>query len=301
MFDLTDGGPDTRFAQGQLRSSVLVDPTQEAQAWGILISLVTGLSATQGGADRERLHELLADKGVGLLAAPSYRADIERLRDYSLETAGRLRPLSMIAIPGQGGEIKLKRLVPSAILSATTEGSLLITGDPGVGKSASASELISTLEEGGRDVLAFAADALDVSSLGQLRDEFGLEHEVVDVLRNWPGPEPGVLVIDGLDAARGEGTQDALLDLIAATSVTASRWKVVASIRRFDLRYNHSLKALFPVDPAVALPQEYVSSEFDMVRHLVVPDLNDEELGQLDDLAPSLGTFLKAAPESLRI
>ena len=300
VFDLSDGGTDARFAQSQLRSSVLADPTQEAQAWGILISLVAGLSATQGGADRPRLQELLANKGVGLLAAPSYHEDIERLRNYSLGTAGRLRPLSMIALPGESGEIKLERMVPTAVLSAMTEGSLLITGDPGVGKSASASELISTLEEEGRDVLAFAADALDVSTLGQLRDELGLEHEVVDVLRNWPGPEPGVLVIDGLDAARGEGTQDALLNLIAATSVTASRWKVVASIRRFDLRYNHKLKALFPVDQAAALPQEYVSSEFDMVRHLVVPNLDDEELGQLDDLAPSLGALLRAAPESLR-
>ncbi|HYG97222.1 MAG TPA: hypothetical protein VD741_08955, partial [Solirubrobacterales bacterium] len=70
VFDLSDGGTDARFAQSQLRSSVLADPTQEAQAWGILISLVAGLSAVQGGADRPRLQELLADKGVGILAAP---------------------------------------------------------------------------------------------------------------------------------------------------------------------------------------------------------------------------------------
>jgi hypothetical protein len=300
VFDLSDDGVDTRVAQGQLRSSVLTHPAQEAQAWGILISLVAGLSATQSGADRQRLQELLAGKGVELRAAPSYRADIKRLHDYSAGTAERLRALSRILLPGEGGEIKLKRLLPSTVLGATTEDSLLITGDPGVGKSASAFELISTLEGEGRDVLAFAADALDVDSLGQLRDELGLEHEVVDVLRNWPGVGPGVLVIDGLDAARGEGTQDALLDLIAATSITASRWNVVASIRRFDLRYNHKLKELFPVEPAATVPREYVSAEFDTVRHLVVPDLSDEELSQLGDLAPALGAFLEAAPDDLR-
>lgn len=300
VVDLTDGGTDTRAAQRQLRSGVLADPGQEAQAWGILVSLVAGLAAIQGGADRPRLQELLADKGVGLLAAPSYRADIERLRSHTAGTAALLRPLSMISRPGEGGEIKIDRSVPLVVLEATESGSLLITGDPGVGKSASASELISTLDEAGRDVVAFVADALDAGSLGRLRDELGLEHELVDVLRNWPGPDRGVLLIDGLDAARGESTQDALLELIARTSVDASRWSVATSIRRFDLRYNHKLRDLFPHEPASVVPDRYVSAEFPTVRHLVVPDLSDEELSQLADLAPSLGEFLDAAPTDLQ-
>jgi hypothetical protein len=299
-FDLSDGGADTRIAEGHLRSSVLADPGQDGQAWGILVSLVAGLGAIQGGADRPRLQELLTGKGVRLRAAPSYRPDIDRLCAHSSATSQRLRPLSMISLPGDGGEVKLQRSVPGALIAAAAEGSLVVTGDPGVGKSASASELIATLESGGRDVLAFAADALDVGSLGQLRDELGLEHEVVDVLRNWPGPAPGVLVIDGLDAARGEGTQDALLDLIASVSVTAPRWTTVASIRRFDLRYNHKLKTLFPLDPAAPVPAEYVSSEFDTIRHLVVSDLTDDELNQLSELAPALAVFLEAAPADLR-
>lgn len=300
VVDLSDGGPDTRFAERQLRSGVLADPAQEAQAWGILVSLVAGFSAIQSGADRPRLQELLADKGVELLAAPSYRADIERLRDHSAGTAALLRPLSMIARPGKDGKIKIERLVPRDVLKATKGGSLMITGDPGVGKSASASELISALDGEGHDVVAFAAEALDAGSLGRLRDELGLEHELVDVLRNWPGTSRGVLVIDGLDAARGEGTQDALLELIARTSVAAPRWNVVASIRRFDLRYNHKLRELFPRDAAAVVPERYVSAEFPTVRHLVVPDLSDEELSQLADLAPPLAALLDGAPEGLR-
>jgi hypothetical protein len=299
-FDLSDGGADTRGAQRQLRSDVLADPAQEAQAWGILISLVTGLGTTQGGVDRPRLQELLAGKGVVLRAAPSYREDIERLRSHSAGTTTLLRSLSMITKPGTDTEIKLNRLAPGDILKATKEGSLVITGDPGVGKSASAWELISALQEEGQDVVAFAADALDSGSLGRLRGELDLKHELVDVLRNWPGAGHGVLLIDGLDAVRGEGTQDALLELIARTSVNAPRWNVVASIRRFDLRYNHRLKELFPRDPAAVIPEQYVSAEFPTVRHFVVPDLGDEELSQLTDLAPSLAEFLDAAPEGLR-
>ena len=299
-FDLLDGGADTRIAEGHLRSDVLADPGQDGQAWGILVSLVAGLGAIQGGADRPRLQDLLTGKGVALCAAPSYRADIDRLRAHSSGTSQRLRPLSLISLPGDGGEIKLQRSVPGAVVAVAAEGSLVVTGDPGVGKSASISELIAESEGEGRDFLALAADALDVGSLGQLRDELGLEHEVADVLRNWPGSAPGLLVIDGLDAARGEGTQDALLDLIASVSVTAPRWTTVASIRRFDLRYNHKLKTLFPLDPGAPVPAEYVSSEFDTVRHLVVSDLSDDELNQLSDLAPALAGFLKAAPADLQ-
>jgi len=300
VFDLSDDGADSRFAQERLRSTVLMDPSQDGQVWSVLISLVAGFAAIQSGADRQRLQELLAVKAIRLRAAPSYRDDIQRLRDYSTSTVLRLRPLSRISSPGGSEEIKLQRPVPTAIVAATTAGPLLITGDPGAGKSASVFELISALESAGRDVLALAADALDVSSLGQLRDELGLEHQVVDVLRNWPGAGPGLLVVDGLDAARGEGTQDALLDLIAATAVTSSRWNVVASVRRFDLRYNRKLKELFPLDHTATVPEEFTSAEFDTIRHLLVPDLSDEELAQLAELAPPLDAALDGAPEDLR-
>ncbi len=300
VFDLSEEGSDAIYARGQLRGSVLVDPTQEPQAWGILISLVASLAAVQSGADRQRLQKLLADKGVGLRPAPSYRADIERLRAYSSTIADRLRPYSMIRLPASAGEIKIRRSVSDAVLSAISDGSLVITGDPGVGKSAAVSELIATLTAQGRDVVAFAADAVDVRSLGQLRHELALDHEVVDVLRSWPGENSGVLVIDGLDAARGEGTQDVLSDLIAATTAAASRWTVVASIRRFDLRYNHKLKDLFPVARTAVRLGKHTSAEFATVKHLVVPDLSEDELAQLHELAPALAALLEAAPGDLR-
>ncbi|MFN8164539.1 MAG: hypothetical protein U0R26_12095, partial [Solirubrobacterales bacterium] len=102
------------------------------------------------------------------------------------------------------------------------------------------------------------------------------------------------------DAARGEGTQQTLLDLIAATQTTTSRWSVAASVRRFDLRYNHKLRDLFPVDRAAPIPNAYTLAEFGSIRHLAVPELSDDELGQLKGIAPALHALLEGAPQDLR-
>ncbi len=299
VHDLGEDGAATHSAKGQLRTTVLFEPAQAGQVWGDLISMATSFAAQQSGADRQRLHALLAAKGVGLRAAPSYREDIERLKARSAATVAALEPLSRISPPG-GERFKIERGVPAGVLAAVASGSILITGDPGAGKSASVFELITTLLVKGRDVFAIAADAMEIGGLAQLREELGLEHEVLDVLRNWPGKTGATLVIDGLDAARGEGTQQALLELIAATQVTASRWSVAASIRRFDLRYNHKLRDLFPAEPWPPVPAPYVAAEFAAVRHLSVPELTDAELAQLEDLAPALHELLASAPQDLR-
>ena len=58
-----------------------------------------------------------------------------------------------------------------------------------------------------------------------------------DVLENWPGAEPAFLFIDALDATRGGRSEAVFRALIAEIlDMPDSRWRVVASIRSFDLR-----------------------------------------------------------------
>jgi hypothetical protein len=122
---------------------------------------------------------------------------------------------------------------------------------------------------------------------------------VVEVLRNWPGQGPAYLVIDGLDAARREGPRKALLDLIAAVVRKGGRWRVLASVRRFDLRYNARLRELFAPLEAPPVPAERTDPEFADVRHYVVPELSEEELGQLSELAPGIHELLEGATHEL--
>ncbi|MFN8149599.1 MAG: hypothetical protein U0R24_00530 [Solirubrobacterales bacterium] len=297
--DLGDGGTNTLIAQEQLRRTALVEPAQAGQAWDSLVSAATHFGAVQTGADRQRLQELLENRGLELRAAPSYREDIERLRAYSDTIVDRLKPLSHISLPGEE-VVKISRAVPDELIAAAEKESLLVTGNPGVGKSAGLYELVRELKTKGRDVVLLAADALSAGSLGELRDEIRLDHEVVDVLTNWPGTEKALIVVDALDAARGENTQAMLLDLIPAVSVTAPRWLVTASIRRFDLRYTQKLKDLFLVDGDSPVADDYVSPEFPSLRHFVVPVLSDEELAQLESLAPALHVVVADAPSDLR-
>ncbi|WP_459967183.1 hypothetical protein [Mycobacterium sp. MUNTM1] len=297
IHDVDDEGSQAQQAVGWLRTSVLENPSAAGGVWRQLISLGVDFSVFQVGTNRQRLQERLSQLGVELVAAPSFQNDIGKLLAYSRSNIERLKRFSVI--PGANGEmVKLDRSTPDALRRSLDAGSVIVTGDPGTGKSASFYEL-AMLTGGTRDVVLLTSDTLAVSSLGQLRVELGLEHDVVAVLQNWPGTQSGYLIIDALDAARGERTQQTLLDLIGSAANTAERWRIAASVRRFDLRYNLNLQSLFATTGTATQP-EFQSLEFAHIRHFNVPLLSDAELEQLEALAPRLHATLAVAPDELR-
>jgi hypothetical protein len=298
VHDLENDGAEAKIARGLLRATVLAESSQAGSAWDSLTAATVGFSKAQSGANRERLQRLLNAKGFVLKAPPSYRNDIARLLKQTEVTTARLAPLSNIRLGGSEVRIRRDRLT-EAIAAASAE-PLLITGEPGTGKSAEVYGLLDSALEEGTDVLALAADALASDSLGELRAELDLEHDLLEVLRNWPGEGEALLVVDGLDAARGEGTQETLLDLIAAVQAGALRWNVTASVRRFDLRYNSKLRDLFTAGGEEDAATDFSTAEFASLRHIVVPVLGDDELAQLAELAPPLHDLLEAAPNDLR-
>jgi hypothetical protein len=88
-------------------------------------------------------------------------------------------------------------------------------------------------------------DQLEAASTGALRAELGLAHDLTTVLDNWPGKGPAYLLIDALDAARTDGAVRTLQTIIAEVIAHNGRWHVIASVRKFDLRYNTTLQRLF--------------------------------------------------------
>lgn len=294
ILDVDENGRDEHEAKNILRSAVVNTFAEADVAWNTLVLACAGYAATRSGADRSLLQRHLLDQDISIKAPRSYQADIEKLREYSSLTHQALADLSTIRVGDR--TVKVDRLASTALRTAAEQNSTVIVGDPGSGKSGALYDLVGTLLGEGADVIFLAVDRLEARSLGALRQEFGLEHEIVDVLRNWPGDKPAHLIVDALDAARSEASALTFYDLLATTLQNSNRWRVVASIRKFDLRHNKKLHRLFEGRPLT----EFRSTEFDDLCHLNVPLLNTEEWKQIAEQSHELANLFVHTNEGLR-
>ena len=292
--DVEHDGAAELEAKTLLRGCVLARPDTADAAWASLISLCQDLATTRSGRDRSQLQARLTDAGIEVLPARSYRGDIDRLKAYSLRTAQLLSDLSRIRVGAT--EVKIRR--PAIVeLARTAEGtSLLVVGEPGAGKSGGLYTLAEEWRMAARDIVFLAVDRLGADSLDGLRDELRLDHDFDDVLAHWPGGRPAFLVIDALDSARGSPAAQALQDLIHLVTAKAGRWRVISSIRKFDLRYSPALQDEFAGTPSPA----FADPEFRGVRHINVPVLADPELAEAERQAPQLRDLLARASPELR-
>ena len=292
--DVDEGGNDEDWAKERLRHSVLSEPTQADSAWNTLIKICGQFAINRSGGDSAILQTLLSQEGISLKPARSYQGDIEQLQQYSRSTADVLSEFSKIRVGDT--EVRIPRPVINSLQAAANQGSLLIVGEPGAGKSGVFYEFAQSFLERGQDVVFLAVDKLDATSSGTLRNEIGLEHDLVEVLNNWVSQQPGWLVIDALDAARSGDAFKMFRDLIAQIRNTSGRWRVVASIRKFDLRYSTELQQLFRGTP----PTEFRDNEFVNVCHLNVPQLSNDELAQIREQSECLANFIDSARPELR-
>jgi hypothetical protein len=300
VHDLYGDGAAIREAKGFLRGSVLRQPGGAGAVFDALISAAASFGVDQTGVNRIGLQDTLTRLDIELRAVPSYRGDIDKLIAHSGRMLRHLQQFASV-LGKHDAPITIERTASTALADVLERRSVVVTGDPGAGKSATLFEFGRGAIAGGRDVLVLVSDTLAAASLGDLRQELGLEHDLVDVLVNWPGVQAGFLVIDALDAARGEHTQQTTLDLIGVVGVHAKRWRIAASIRRFDLRYNQDLLALFAGPGSGSLSEAaFRSSEFPNLSHFNVPVLSEEELGQLETLDPGLHSIVSGAGHELR-
>jgi hypothetical protein len=294
-FEFDGAARDTEAAKTVLASTVLAHPEQAELAWQQIVALMLNAAAGQRGLRREALAQRVAAAGVELLAAPSFRADVELLRNETQRSRAALQRFAAIDLFSR--QVKITRSVATVVLGRTDDAPCLLIAVPGGGKSGVVSDAIEALLEDGRDIVALVADSYKVADEAELSQRLGLEHRLADVLAAWPGDRKGVLVIDGLDAARGGDGLAAFISLIEAVAVGESRWTVLASIRTFDLRYGPRLQDAFTVG---AREVELVDPEFAATHHLQVPELDDEELDQAGAQIPRLAELLDAAPSDLR-
>jgi hypothetical protein len=151
------------------------------------------------------------------------------------------------------------------LLSQMESGSVLVTGAPGIGKSWLIGRLLGHLKQNRRFVLPLIAEEYEVSTLEELQKALGLKVRVESLLAKRDG---AVLLIDGLDALRAEGSQRVFRDLIIGILKNAPNATVVASIRSFDLAESPVFSSLSSFIPGLGKP----------FSSLVVGALGDEEI-----------------------
>jgi hypothetical protein len=225
---------------------------------------------------------------------PTIADDVKRLRDKRDEHLALVTSASEIQLDGR--EIKIRRTVAPSLSEASLAESLLITGEPGSGKSTALTDLVTELRRRGFDVLYLDVQRLSSESLGELKNELGLEFPIDQVLADWPGREEVILCIDGLDAARSSDASRMMRDLIQLT-LGHDRWRVVASIRKFDMRHSTELRQLFQGAPPCP---RFMDQEFGRIRHVSLGLLDDLEVHAFKSQSESLTSLIEHANESLR-
>lgn len=224
---------------------------------------------------------------------PTTADDVRRLRNTRDLQLTSVRSAGTIELDGQ--KVKIDRAVVLEVVRASQAGSLLLTGEPGSGKSLALTDAVIDLHRQGYDVLYLDVQRLSSESLGELKNELGLSFPIEQILADWPGRDAAILCIDGLDAARSAPASRMIRDLIQL-AMGHERWKVVASIRKFDMRYALELKKRFAGEPLSSLFQD---GEFKLLRHISVPLLSDDELASFAAKSPSLSTLISRAKAEL--
>ena len=286
-------GADRQLAVEWLRSLLRDEHAAEA-GFTVLARQCQRLMETRLGTDATGFRRELEQEGLPPKAPPSFQKDIEALQTYSASTQTELGHYEETKVGNN--EIRIRRQCTQVVISSAFEGSLLIIGEPGSGKSAVLNTAAKELRDQGHDVVTLAVDRLSVNSSDELRRQLVASHPVREILRNWAGAKPAFVFIDALDATRG-GSGDAVFrNLIKDILEIGGRWRVIASIRTFDLRLGEQFRQLVR---GVAPDPRFADGSFPDVRHIQIPPWTPEELGQLLTLAPQIATAIERGGKPL--
>jgi hypothetical protein len=286
--DLDDSGSDRVVAELRLEGA-LDDLGQAAGAWNDLTALGQSLAEDQRWVGRLEIQGALAAGGHPAGIDLPFNADVERLRAI---TAAVLDSSSHeLTITAPDGDVSIHRDVAHIVGGA--DGNFALIGDAGAGKSVLAVDFARERIAAADDVVFLEAESL-AATLGATKVELDLEHNLDRVLQGWNGARPGTLVLDGVDATRRSTSVDWLPRL--ARTLRGTRWRVVGSIRTFDLRHGEGWQEMFAGSP---VDSNFADATFPGISHVRVGDLTDGELQQVKEQSARLAAFLDGADPRL--
>lgn len=175
------------------------------------------------------------------------------------------------------------------IWQSSIDGSVLLTGSPGIGKSWVIAEFLKVCQSHKRLTLPLLAQEYEVASLEELKAVTGLRQDLPDFLKSLGSNS--VLIIDGLDALRSEKSQRPFRTLISTVASQVPDCSIVASIRTFDLEQSEELQELF--FRAAAQPGKR------SFRKIAIDPFTDSDLHQLAASIPALHALLRESRDDL--
>ena len=169
------------------------------------------------------------------------------------------------------------------------DGSVFVHGAPGSGKSWLIRQFLIECQRQSRKVLPLVAEDYQIKSAQELSESLGFSEPIPSLMSRMGAHS--VLVIDGLDALRGEVSQRAFRELITDVLRRSPTTSVIASIRTYDLQESREF-------PKLVKPTSSPGAAG--LTKLVVDDLNDSELGSIIRTNPQMKALFNNAPVAVR-
>lgn len=294
--DLEDGQADAIAAQDALTTSVLANAADGPSAFASLIKTCATLRADRATIDLNALQKTLTGDGISLVALPTFRDDVYALRKW---TEARFRVAHRYTrLIEDKQKTEIKRDVLQKLRAAAAKDDLLLVGNPGAGKSGLTYALASHFAGKGRDIVFLPVDWLNADHLSDVWKELGITHPVAEVLQNWPGDSPGLVIVDALDAAKSPSAQKIIREVIdAITSIPGGRWNVVASVRSYDVKHGAQWRNIFRGRPPIP---EHADPSLGVTKHVHVQALSATEIEQTAKSLPQLHALYANATPLLR-
>ena len=158
-----------------LENSVIDSPADAERAWSEVVATCQRMTSIGSGCNRSMLQARLSDSGVRLAGSPDIRSDIRQLQKATRRELESLAHLARLDAPTAEGPqtIEIQRSVTQVLTTHARGTSMLLTGEPGSGKSGAIYSAAQQLISDDYPVVVLAVDRHPESSLDSLMQQLG--------------------------------------------------------------------------------------------------------------------------------
>jgi hypothetical protein len=177
----------------------------------------------------------------------------------------------------------------------------VLIGAPGAGKTHLLMAMVRQLRAAQDSACLFLpVDRMPFESDADLRAALGATGDILSFFERQTQQRHGYLIVDALDAVRGDRPRAFVLSLVRRVLARLSdSWSVVLSMRTYDALRSVELDEIFPPASQAAPEAEYQLPGA-VCRHFYVPPLNDGDIEAAKAQLPWLQALWEGGHEDIR-